>query len=138
MHILPVSSGQCGVEVGGQCGVDREGSAGQAARWKLGHQRCPPGSPIIRQIRQACAEPFEAFEECLRQNEASAGKCAEQVRRFLQCAEQVPPQRPPAAIQVETRITHNPTCPHVHSLGFSPATCSSPQVPAWVQRLESA
>lgn len=48
-------------------------------------------SPIIRQIRQACAEPFEAFEECLRQNEAAVGNCAEHVRRFLQCAEQVQP-----------------------------------------------
>lgn len=57
-------------------------------------------SPIIRQIRQACAEPFEAFEECLRQNEAAVGNCAEHVRRFLQCAEQVQPPRSPSATEV--------------------------------------
>lgn len=57
-------------------------------------------SPIIRQIRQACAEPFEAFEECLRQNEAAVGNCAEHVRRFLQCAEQVQPPRSPSAMEV--------------------------------------
>lgn len=58
-------------------------------------------SPIIRQIRQACAEPFEAFEECLRQNEATVGNCAEHVRRFLQCAEQV--RLPPSPTTVEVR-----------------------------------
>lgn len=79
----------------------REGNAERAALQKPGRRRCPPGSPIIRQIRQACAEPFEAFEECLRQNEASAGNCAEQVRRFLQCAERVPPPRRPAAVQTQ-------------------------------------
>lgn len=66
---------------------------------KMSIAQCTSSHPIIRQIRQACAEPFEAFEECLRQNEASAGKCAEQVRRFLQCAERVPPPRRPAAVQ---------------------------------------
>ncbi|XP_021553230.1 coiled-coil-helix-coiled-coil-helix domain-containing protein 5 isoform X3 [Neomonachus schauinslandi] len=58
-------------------------------------------SPIIRQIRQACAEPFEAFEECLRQNEAAVGNCAEHVRRFLQCAEQVQPPRSPSAVEAK-------------------------------------
>lgn len=57
-------------------------------------------SPIIRQIRQACAEPFEAFEECLRQNEAAVGNCAEHVRRFLQCADQVQPPRSPSNVEV--------------------------------------
>lgn len=64
--------------------------------------RCLPCSPVIRQIRQACAEPFEAFEECLRQNEVATGNCAEQMRRFLQCAEQVQPARTPATVQVKT------------------------------------
>lgn len=58
-------------------------------------------SPIIRQIRQACAEPFEAFEECLRQNEAAVGNCAEHMRRFLQCAEQVQPPRSPSTVEVK-------------------------------------
>lgn len=57
-------------------------------------------SPVIRQIRQACAEPFEAFEECLRKNEAAVGNCAEHVRRFLQCAEQVQPTRTSSATEV--------------------------------------
>lgn len=58
--------------------------------------KCPtPHSPIIRQIRQACAEPFEAFEKCLRLNEAAVGNCAEHMRRFLQCAEQVQPPSSP-------------------------------------------
>ncbi|ELK30391.1 Coiled-coil-helix-coiled-coil-helix domain-containing protein 5 [Myotis davidii] len=66
--------------------------------------RCTSNHPIIRQIRQACAEPFEAFEECLRQNEAATGNCAEQVRRFLQCAEQVQPASPPASVQSTQHI----------------------------------
>lgn len=68
---------------------------------KMSIAQCTSSHPIIRQIRQACAEPFEAFEECLRQNEASAGNCAEQVRRFLQCAERVPPPGRPAAVQTQ-------------------------------------
>ncbi|XP_024900829.1 coiled-coil-helix-coiled-coil-helix domain-containing protein 5 isoform X2 [Pteropus alecto] len=62
---------------------------------KMSIARCTSSHPIIRRIRQACAEPFEAFEECLRQNEAATNNCVEQVRRFLQCAEQVPPPGPP-------------------------------------------
>lgn len=58
-------------------------------------------SPIIRQIRQACAEPFEAFEECLRLNEAAVGNCAEHMRRFLQCAEQVQPPSSPTTGEVK-------------------------------------
>ncbi|XP_040849477.1 coiled-coil-helix-coiled-coil-helix domain-containing protein 5 isoform X4 [Ochotona curzoniae] len=66
---------------------------------KMSIARCTSTHPIIRQIRQACAEPFEAFEECLRQNEATVGNCAEHVRRFLQCAEQV--RLPPSPTTVE-------------------------------------
>ena len=64
-----------------------------------------PCSPVIRQIRQACAEPFEAFEECLRQNEAAVGNCAEHVRRFLQCAEQVQPTHTPSTAEVRQRLS---------------------------------
>lgn len=64
--------------------------------------KCPtPHSPIIRQIRQACAEPFEAFEKCLRLNEAAVGNCAEHMRRFLQCAEQVQPPSSPTTGEVK-------------------------------------
>ncbi|ERE69839.1 coiled-coil-helix-coiled-coil-helix domain-containing protein 5 [Cricetulus griseus] len=62
---------------------------------KMSIARCTSSHPIIRQIRQACAEPFEAFEECLRLNEAAVGNCAEHMRRFLQCAEQVQPPSSP-------------------------------------------
>nr|XP_012417627.1 PREDICTED: coiled-coil-helix-coiled-coil-helix domain-containing protein 5 isoform X3 [Odobenus rosmarus divergens] len=63
--------------------------------------QCTSSHPIIRQIRQACAEPFEAFEACLRQNEAAVGNCAEHVRRFLQCAEQVRPAHSPSAVEAK-------------------------------------
>ncbi|XP_016057252.1 PREDICTED: coiled-coil-helix-coiled-coil-helix domain-containing protein 5 [Miniopterus natalensis] len=74
---------------------------GGPVQQKSGLLRCPLCSPVIRQIRQACAEPFEAFEECLRQNEANTSNCAEPVRRFLQCAEQVQPRSPPATMQAQ-------------------------------------
>ncbi|XP_051679734.2 coiled-coil-helix-coiled-coil-helix domain-containing protein 5 [Oryctolagus cuniculus] len=63
--------------------------------------RCTSTHPIIRQIRRARAESFEAFEECLRQNESAAGNCAEPVRRFLQCTEQV--QLPQSSTTVEAQ-----------------------------------
>ncbi|XP_025903938.1 coiled-coil-helix-coiled-coil-helix domain-containing protein 5 [Nothoprocta perdicaria] len=50
-----------------------------------------PGSPIVRQIRQDCAEPFAAFERCLHENQAAVGNCTEHVNRFLLCAERVKP-----------------------------------------------
>ncbi|EPQ18438.1 Coiled-coil-helix-coiled-coil-helix domain-containing protein 5 [Myotis brandtii] len=60
--------------------------------------RCTSNHPVIHQICQACAEPFEAFKECLPRNEAATGNCVEQVRQFLQCAEQVQPQSPPTTV----------------------------------------
>ncbi|XP_059747187.1 coiled-coil-helix-coiled-coil-helix domain-containing protein 5 isoform X1 [Bos javanicus] len=67
---------------------------------KMSIAQCTSAHPIIRQIRQACSEPFKAFEECLRQNEAAMGNCAEHVRRFLQCAEQVQPTHRPSTLEV--------------------------------------
>ncbi|XP_023377687.1 coiled-coil-helix-coiled-coil-helix domain-containing protein 5 isoform X3 [Pteropus vampyrus] len=52
---------------------------------KMSIARCTSSHPIIRRIRQACAEPFEAFEECLRQNEAATNNCVEQRRRCAFC-----------------------------------------------------
>ncbi|XP_027411253.1 coiled-coil-helix-coiled-coil-helix domain-containing protein 5 isoform X1 [Bos indicus] len=66
---------------------------------KMSIAQCTSAHPIIRQIRQACSEPFKAFEECLRQNEAAMGNCAEHVRRFLQCAEQVQPTHRPSTLE---------------------------------------
>lgn len=95
MHILPVSVGECETVWGG----------GQWRGSLPGPEMPYPHSPIIRQIRQACAEPFEAFEECLRQNEAAVGNCAEHVRRFLQCAEQVQPPHSPSTVEVSGGLT---------------------------------
>ncbi|KAM9721023.1 coiled-coil-helix-coiled-coil-helix domain-containing protein 5 isoform 1-T1 [Dama dama] len=67
---------------------------------KMSIAQCTSAHPIIRQIRQACLEPFKAFEDCLRQNEAAVGNCAEHVRRFLQCAEQVQPTHRPSTLEV--------------------------------------
>ncbi|XP_074253145.1 coiled-coil-helix-coiled-coil-helix domain-containing protein 5 isoform X1 [Saimiri boliviensis] len=68
---------------------------------KMRIAQCTSAHPIIRQIRQACAQPFEAFEECLRQNEAAMGNCVEHMRRFLQCAEQVQLPHSPATVELE-------------------------------------
>jgi len=46
-------------------------------------------SPIVRQIRQDCAEPFAAFEQCLKENQASVVNCSEHVNAFLLCADRV-------------------------------------------------
>nr|XP_025970784.1 coiled-coil-helix-coiled-coil-helix domain-containing protein 5 [Dromaius novaehollandiae]XP_025970785.1 coiled-coil-helix-coiled-coil-helix domain-containing protein 5 [Dromaius novaehollandiae] len=46
-------------------------------------------SPIVQQIRQDCAEPFTAFEQCLKENQASVVNCTDHVNRFLLCADQV-------------------------------------------------
>ncbi|XP_048343470.1 coiled-coil-helix-coiled-coil-helix domain-containing protein 5 [Sphaerodactylus townsendi] len=46
-------------------------------------------SPIIQKIRNDCAEPFAAFEQCLKENQTSVMNCAEHVQRFLHCADQV-------------------------------------------------
>ncbi|XP_027713498.1 coiled-coil-helix-coiled-coil-helix domain-containing protein 5 isoform X2 [Vombatus ursinus] len=68
---------------------------------KMSIAQCTSSHPIIRQIRQECAEPFEAFELCLRQNEAAVGNCSEHVRRFLQCAERVQPPAEPDSLQAQ-------------------------------------
>uniref|UniRef100_A0A8C0J994 Uncharacterized protein n=1 Tax=Chelonoidis abingdonii TaxID=106734 RepID=A0A8C0J994_CHEAB len=45
--------------------------------------------PIVQKIRHDCAEPFTAFEQCLKQNQASVMNCKEHLNQFLLCAEQV-------------------------------------------------
>ncbi|CAM4611338.1 unnamed protein product [Lepidochelys kempii] len=45
--------------------------------------------PIVQKIRHDCAEPFAAFEQCLKQNQASVMNCTEHVNQFLMCADQV-------------------------------------------------
>ncbi|XP_067416503.1 coiled-coil-helix-coiled-coil-helix domain-containing protein 5 isoform X3 [Emydura macquarii macquarii] len=56
---------------------------------KLSMARCTSAHPIVQKIRRDCAEPFTAFEQCLKQNEASVMNCTEHVEQFLLCAEQV-------------------------------------------------
>lgn len=74
-----------------ECGTGAGEGAVLPARsgWReLSARRCPR-SPIVRRIRQDCAEPFAAFERCLRENEAAVLNCSEQVDAFLLCADRV-------------------------------------------------
>ncbi|OWK10799.1 CHCHD5 [Cervus elaphus hippelaphus] len=91
---LEITARYCGRELEqyGQCVAAKpESWQRDCHHLKMSIAQCTSAHPIIRQIRQACLEPFKAFEECLRQNEAAVGNCAEHVRRFLQCAEQAHP-----------------------------------------------
>ncbi|XP_006876518.1 PREDICTED: coiled-coil-helix-coiled-coil-helix domain-containing protein 5 [Chrysochloris asiatica] len=93
---LEITARYCGRELEqyGQCvSAKPESWQRDCHHLKMSIARCTSSHPIIRQIRQACAEPFLAFEACLQQNEAAVGNCAEHIRRFLQCAEQVQPPR---------------------------------------------
>uniref|UniRef100_A0A452J2G7 IMS import disulfide relay-system CHCH-CHCH-like Cx9C domain-containing protein n=1 Tax=Gopherus agassizii TaxID=38772 RepID=A0A452J2G7_9SAUR len=56
---------------------------------RLRTARCASSHPIVQKIRHDCAEPFTAFEQCLKQNQASVMNCKEHVNQFLLCAEQV-------------------------------------------------
>ncbi|XP_016804746.1 coiled-coil-helix-coiled-coil-helix domain-containing protein 5 isoform X5 [Pan troglodytes] len=101
---LEVTARYCGRELEqyGQCVAAKPESWQRDCHYlKMSIAQCTSSHPIIRQIRQACAQPFEAFEECLRQNEAAVGNCAEHMRRFLQCAEQVQPPRSPATVEAQ-------------------------------------
>ncbi|KAE8619741.1 hypothetical protein XENTR_v10009958 [Xenopus tropicalis] len=46
-------------------------------------------SPVIQRIRSQCSEPFGAFEQCLKENQASVENCTKHVTDFLRCAESV-------------------------------------------------
>ncbi|XP_064293167.1 coiled-coil-helix-coiled-coil-helix domain-containing protein 5 [Phalacrocorax carbo] len=56
---------------------------------RLSMSRCAAAHPIVQQIRQDCAEPFAAFEQCLKENQASVMNCSEHVNAFLLCADRV-------------------------------------------------
>ncbi|XP_056426611.1 coiled-coil-helix-coiled-coil-helix domain-containing protein 5 [Hyla sarda] len=51
--------------------------------------QCTSSHPIIQKIRTQCAQPFGAFEQCLKENQTAVEKCSEHVTEFLQCAERV-------------------------------------------------
>uniref|UniRef100_A0A8C5V526 Coiled-coil-helix-coiled-coil-helix domain containing 5 n=1 Tax=Microcebus murinus TaxID=30608 RepID=A0A8C5V526_MICMU len=115
---LEVTARYCGRELEqyGQCVAAKpESWQRDCHHLKMSIARCTSSHPIIRQIRQACAEPFESFEECLRQNEAAVGNCAEHVRRFLQCAEQVQPPRSPTTMEVRGTLESSLAPPHYHT-----------------------
>nr|XP_020741685.1 coiled-coil-helix-coiled-coil-helix domain-containing protein 5 isoform X1 [Odocoileus virginianus texanus] len=100
---LEITARYCGRELEqyGQCVAAKpESWQRDCHHLKMSIAQCTSAHPIIRQIRQACLEPFKAFEECLRQNEAAVGNCAEHVRRFLQCAEQVQPTHRPSTLEI--------------------------------------
>uniref|UniRef100_U3FZN7 Coiled-coil-helix-coiled-coil-helix domain-containing protein 5 n=1 Tax=Micrurus fulvius TaxID=8637 RepID=U3FZN7_MICFL len=56
---------------------------------KLDMAKCTSSHPIVQKIRRDCAEPFTAFEECLKTNQSSSIKCSEHLQKFLLCADQV-------------------------------------------------
>ncbi|KAF4016352.1 hypothetical protein G4228_007785, partial [Cervus hanglu yarkandensis] len=109
---LEITARYCGRELEqyGQCVAAKpESWQRDCHHLKMSIAQCTSAHPIIRQIRQACLEPFKAFEECLRQNEAAVGNCAEHVRRFLQCAEQVQPTHRPSTLEVSWGSAVHPT-----------------------------
>nr|XP_033794225.1 coiled-coil-helix-coiled-coil-helix domain-containing protein 5-like [Geotrypetes seraphini] len=80
------------MEAYGECVASKPSSwHEECSMLKVNVARCTSSHPIIRRIRQACSEPFAAFEGCLRQNQTAAENCAEHLGRFLQCAETVKP-----------------------------------------------
>uniref|UniRef100_A0A8C6VIE5 Coiled-coil-helix-coiled-coil-helix domain containing 5 n=1 Tax=Naja naja TaxID=35670 RepID=A0A8C6VIE5_NAJNA len=56
---------------------------------KLDMAKCTSSHPIVQKIRRDCAEPFTAFEECLKTNQSASIKCSEHLQKFLLCADQV-------------------------------------------------
>ncbi|XP_044287172.1 coiled-coil-helix-coiled-coil-helix domain-containing protein 5 isoform X1 [Varanus komodoensis] len=56
---------------------------------KLDMAKCTSSHPIVQKIRHDCAEPFIAFEQCLKLNQASVANCSEHVQQFLLCADKV-------------------------------------------------
>ncbi|XP_062975361.1 coiled-coil-helix-coiled-coil-helix domain-containing protein 5 [Elgaria multicarinata webbii] len=56
---------------------------------KVDMAKCTSSHPIVQKIRHDCAEPFAAFEQCLKLNQTSVVNCTEHVQQFLLCAEKV-------------------------------------------------
>ncbi|NXN95673.1 CHCH5 protein, partial [Rhinopomastus cyanomelas] len=89
---LEITARYCGSELEqfGRC------VAASPASWqsdchslRLSISRCAAAHPIVQQIRRDCAEPFAAFEQCLRDNEAAVSNCSAHVSAFLLCADRV-------------------------------------------------
>ncbi|KAM6217175.1 coiled-coil-helix-coiled-coil-helix domain-containing protein 5 [Rhynchocyon petersi] len=101
---LEITARYCGRELEqyGQCVAAKpESWQRDCHHLKMSIAQCTSSHPIIRQIRRVCAVPFLAFEECLRENEAAVGNCAEHIGRFLQCAETVQTPRSPMPMEAQ-------------------------------------
>ncbi|KAL8164131.1 UNVERIFIED_CONTAM: Coiled-coil-helix-coiled-coil-helix domain-containing protein 5, partial [Gekko kuhli] len=78
------------MEAYGQCVAANPSSWQQDChQLKLDMAKCSSSHPIIQKIRNDCAEPFAAFEQCLKENQTSVMNCTEHVQQFLHCADQV-------------------------------------------------
>ncbi|XP_060128177.1 coiled-coil-helix-coiled-coil-helix domain-containing protein 5 isoform X2 [Zootoca vivipara] len=84
---VPSGSGRFGKRL-----PPRNGLRSQTEVWgqRLRESGLPKATnPIVQKIRHDCAEPFSAFEQCLKLNQASVVNCTEHVQKFLLCADQV-------------------------------------------------
>ncbi|XP_040270833.1 coiled-coil-helix-coiled-coil-helix domain-containing protein 5 isoform X5 [Bufo bufo] len=89
---LEVTAKYCRTELEeyGTCVSSKPGSWQQDCHeQKVKVAQCTSSHPIIRKIRTQCAEPFAAFEQCLKQNQAAVENCSKHVTEFLHCAESV-------------------------------------------------
>ncbi|XP_017695684.1 coiled-coil-helix-coiled-coil-helix domain-containing protein 5 [Chiroxiphia lanceolata] len=94
---LELTARHCGAELEryGRCvAASPESWQRDCHRLRLGIAQCASAHPIVRQIRRDCAEPFAAFERCLRDHPGSAGSCHPHANAFLLCADQVKPGEP--------------------------------------------
>ncbi|XP_053551206.1 coiled-coil-helix-coiled-coil-helix domain-containing protein 5-like [Bombina bombina] len=74
----------------GQCVSSKPGSWQQDCHLlKVKVVQCTSLHPVIQKIRSQCAEPFLAFEQCLKENQSSVDNCSKHVTDFLRCAENV-------------------------------------------------
>nr|XP_060619839.1 coiled-coil-helix-coiled-coil-helix domain-containing protein 5 isoform X2 [Anolis sagrei ordinatus] len=77
-------------EAYGQCVATNPSSWQQDChQLKVEMAKCTSSHPIVQKIRQDCAEPFTAFEQCLKLNQTSVVNCTEHVQQFLLCADKV-------------------------------------------------
>ncbi|KAM5172401.1 coiled-coil-helix-coiled-coil-helix domain-containing protein 5 [Mantella aurantiaca] len=78
------------MEAYGQCVSSKPGTwQHDCHELKVKVAQCTSSHPVIQKIRSQCAEPFAAFEQCLKQNQTDVEKCSKHVTEFLQCAESV-------------------------------------------------
>ncbi|NXG17632.1 CHCH5 protein, partial [Grallaria varia] len=89
---LELTARHCGeqLERYGRCVAARPQSwPSECHALRVGIAQCASAHPIVRQIRQDCAEPFAAFERCLREHPGTASLCHRHAEAFLLCAHRV-------------------------------------------------